>query len=282
MRDLPVLYHVVPALRSAPKNVHKYFVLLLTFLAYTAYHLSRWYTSPPTDVFTFRHLSCSFQETDFYCEELSYLPDFLFISGNRFLLWRTLTSSWTARTQLWPPMMAPAHPGSVRQSIVHQSLLKNSSLSQIDGKSPEKAKTYLGMLDTTYLFSYAFFMFFSGFVAERMNLRYFLSLGMIFRFQEILQFGWTIEIFMKCNLPSGISTWLFGFSYVAGIHSLWYLLIVQVFLASWCWSHLSHFPQTMCFMVPEKNWQYTYFEVESSLGEMCFQLVYFCKCDKTI
>ena len=98
-------------------------------------------------------------------------------------------SSWTARTQLWPPMMAPALPGSVRQSIVHQSLLKNSSLSQIDGKSPEKAKTYLGMLDTTYLFSYAFFMFFSGFVAERMNLRYFLSLGMIFRFQEILQFG---------------------------------------------------------------------------------------------
>ena len=74
MRDLPVLYHVVPALRSAPKNVHKYFVLLLTFLAYTAYHLSRWYTSPPTDVFTFRHLSCSFQETDFYCEELSRLP----------------------------------------------------------------------------------------------------------------------------------------------------------------------------------------------------------------
>ena len=28
--------------------------------------------------------------------------------------------------------------------------------------------------------------------------------------------------------PSGISTWLFGFSYVVGIHSLWYLLIVQV------------------------------------------------------
>ena len=27
---------------------------------------------------------------------------------------------------------------------------------------------------------------------------------------------------------SGISTWLFGFSYVVGIHSLWYLLFVQV------------------------------------------------------
>ena len=41
MPDLPVLYHVVPALRTAPKNFHKYLVLLLTFLAYTSYHLSR-------------------------------------------------------------------------------------------------------------------------------------------------------------------------------------------------------------------------------------------------
>merc|ERR1719430_690990 len=82
-----------------------------------------------------------------------------------------------------------------------------SWITQIDGESPESAKTYLGMLDTTYLFSYAFFMFFSGLGAERMNLRYFLSLGMIF---------------------SGISTWLFGFSYVVGIHSLWYLLFVQI------------------------------------------------------
>jgi len=151
MRDLPVLYHVVPALRSAPKNVHKYFVLLLTFLAYTAYHLSR----KPISIVKNSHVFLD-------CEN------------------STLAT----------------HDGTC-----------TSWISQIDGKSPEKAKTYLGMLDTTYLFSYAFFMFFSGFVAERMNLRYFLSLGMIF---------------------SGISTWLFGFSYVAGIHSLWYLLIVQV------------------------------------------------------
>merc|ERR1719189_2712463 len=40
-----------------------------------------------------------------------------------------------------------------------------------------------------------------------MDLRYFLSLGMIL---------------------SGVSTWLFGFSYTVGIHSLWYLLAVQV------------------------------------------------------
>jgi len=151
MPDLPVLYHVVPALRTAPKNFHKYLVLLLTFLAYTSYHLSR----KPISIVKNSHAFLD-------CEN------------------KTLASHNNTCT---------------------------SWITQIDGESPESAKTYLGMLDTTYLFSYAFFMFFSGFVAERMNLRYFLSLGMIF---------------------SGISTWLFGFSYVVGIHSLWYLLIVQI------------------------------------------------------
>jgi len=84
-----------------------------------------------------------------------------------------------------------------------------SWITQIDGRTEQEAKTYLGLLDTSYLFSYAFFMFGSGFVAERMDLRYFLSLGMIF---------------------SGIFTFLFGFAYNAGIHSLWYLLAIQVVL----------------------------------------------------
>lgn len=84
-----------------------------------------------------------------------------------------------------------------------------SWISQIDGKTEPEAKTYLGLLDTSYLFSYAFFMFGSGIVAERVDLRYFLSLGMIL---------------------SGIFTFLFGFAYSAGIHSLWYLLGIQVAL----------------------------------------------------
>lgn len=56
----------------------------------------------------------------------------------------------------------------------------------------------LGFLDSCYLFSYAFFMFFSGFLAERCNLRYFLSLGMIL---------------------SGIATYLFGIAFYENIHS---------------------------------------------------------------
>jgi len=94
-------------------------------------------------------------------------------------------------------------------SVHNASTVCSSWITQIDGKTEQEAKTYLGLLDTSYLFSYAFFMFGSGFVAERMDLRYFLSLGMII---------------------SGIFTFLFGFAYNANIHSLWYLLAIQVSL----------------------------------------------------
>jgi OPA family glycerol-3-phosphate transporter-like MFS transporter 1/2 len=63
-------------------------------------------------------------------------------------------------------------------------------------------------MDSTYLFSYAFFMFFSGFVAERMNLRFFLSFGMML---------------------SGFFTYLFGIAYYYRIHSFWYFFVVQLF-----------------------------------------------------
>jgi len=83
----------------------------------------------------------------------------------------------------------------------------HSWISEIDGKHQDEAKTLLGLLDTTYLVSYAFFMFISGIVAERVNLRVFLSFGMV---------------------ASGLFTFLFGFAYFAGIHSIWYLLIIQI------------------------------------------------------
>jgi len=85
----------------------------------------------------------------------------------------------------------------------------SSWVTQIDGKGEQEAKTYLGLLDTAYLFSYAAAMFISGIVAERVDLRYFLSLGMIF---------------------SGVFTALFGFAHDFGIHSLWYLLAIQIIL----------------------------------------------------
>jgi len=47
----------------------------------------------------------------------------------------------------------------------------------------------------------------SGFVAERVNLRYFLALGMI---------------------TSGIFTYLFGLAKSYGIHYMWYFTLIQV------------------------------------------------------
>jgi len=85
----------------------------------------------------------------------------------------------------------------------------SSFISQIDGMDEQEAKTTLGLLDTSYLFSYAFFMFWSGFLAERMDLRYFLTLGMML---------------------SGLFTFLFGFAFYYNIHSLAYFIFIQVAL----------------------------------------------------
>ncbi|XP_043206038.1 glucose-6-phosphate exchanger SLC37A2-like isoform X1 [Amphibalanus amphitrite] len=71
----------------------------------------------------------------------------------------------------------------------------------------EDSNTLLGFLDSAYLCGYAFAMFFSGMLADRMDLRYFLSGGMAL---------------------SAVFTALFGLAYVWEIHSLAYFLIIQI------------------------------------------------------
>ncbi|KPI96323.1 Sugar phosphate exchanger 2 [Papilio xuthus] len=68
------------------------------------------------------------------------------------------------------------------------------------------ANTLLGALDSAFLFSYAGAMFISGMVAERVDLRYFLSLGM---------------------LVSAIFCYLFGLGKTLSIHSISFYLLVQ-------------------------------------------------------
>lgn len=70
----------------------------------------------------------------------------------------------------------------------------------------------LGTLDTAFLLTYGLTMFVSGFVAERVSLRYFLTLGM---------------------LLSAVFTYMFGIAKTLDIHSLWYFVIVQA-LAGMC------------------------------------------------
>lgn len=70
----------------------------------------------------------------------------------------------------------------------------------------DDAPALLGFLDSSFLFSYAIAMFFAGFIAERVSLRYFLSLGM---------------------LLSGLFCYAFGYAKVRDIHSMLYFMIIQ-------------------------------------------------------
>ncbi|KAH9422347.1 hypothetical protein DERP_003022 [Dermatophagoides pteronyssinus] len=69
------------------------------------------------------------------------------------------------------------------------------------------SETLLGLLDSAFLFAYAIGMFFSGFLAERCNLRYFLAFGMLF---------------------SGLLNYSIGLAYYYNIHSLSYFVLLQI------------------------------------------------------
>jgi OPA family glycerol-3-phosphate transporter-like MFS transporter 1/2 len=69
------------------------------------------------------------------------------------------------------------------------------------------ANSLLGLLDTCYLVTYAVCMFMAGYIAERSNLRYFLTISLIF---------------------CGILCFLFGIAYTFDIHVLYYYIIIQI------------------------------------------------------
>lgn len=110
-------------------------------------------------------------------------------------------------------------PISVVKTVLHRNCTQindnsrphNSSTwcdwAPFDGSDADAA-TLLGMLDSAFLIAYAIAMFISGFIAERVDLRYFLALGMIF---------------------SGVSSYLFGIARAYDIHSLGYFVLVQIF-----------------------------------------------------
>lgn len=140
---------------SSPKNkrnFHKALVLLLTFIAYAAFHMGR-------------------------------------------------------------------RPLSVVKNVLNHSCIKPSNKTTTTGLKFNKpcdwapfdddatANHLLAYLDTAFLLSYAIFMFISGFVAERMDLRYFVSLG---------------------SFLSGVGLIAFGLAYPMQIHSMTYFVIVQI------------------------------------------------------
>lgn len=70
----------------------------------------------------------------------------------------------------------------------------------------DNAPTLLSTVDSSFLWAYAFGMFLSGVVAERVDLRLFLSLGMVL---------------------SGTFCAMFGLGYIFKIHNLWFYILAQ-------------------------------------------------------
>uniref|UniRef100_U5EYR0 Sugar phosphate exchanger 3 n=1 Tax=Corethrella appendiculata TaxID=1370023 RepID=U5EYR0_9DIPT len=129
-------------------------VLLLTYLAYMCYHMTR---KPISVVKSILHRNCSAVELPKDFPHNDQIAD---------------DSNWCD----YPPF---------------------------DG---DDASALLGTLDSSFLFAYAIAMFVSGFVAERVSLRYFLTFGMLF---------------------SGIFCYLFGLGKTYNIHSFAYFAFVQ-------------------------------------------------------
>ncbi|XP_017460521.1 PREDICTED: glucose-6-phosphate exchanger SLC37A2 isoform X2 [Rhagoletis zephyria] len=102
-------------------------------------------------------------------------------------------------------------PISVVKSVLHENCTNPNNTTDNDCGYPPfdvpDASTLFGTLDSAFLVTYAISMFVSGIVAERVSLRYYLSLGMLF---------------------SGLFTLLFGAAKSWNIHSMWYFVIVQI------------------------------------------------------
>jgi len=147
-------------------QLYRIFILVVTFLSYVCYHMSR----KPISVVKPELLKCP-NETAVEAFKASQLVAF--------------TSGIIPSTS---------------------DLNCTSFIREMNNTDSNTAHDYLGFLDTSFLASYAIFMFVSGFVAERVNLRYFLAIGMIL---------------------SGLFTFLFGLGRYMGVHTIWYYLAMQ-------------------------------------------------------
>lgn len=144
-----------PKLAVNKEVAYRTSILLLTYLSYTAFHITR---KPISVVKNVLHRNCS-----------EVTPDGSLSAGQM-----ASDPHWCE----WAPFDSP------------------------------NSKALFGILDSSFLFVYAFAMFFAGFVAERVRLRYFLTIGMIL---------------------TGIFCYLFGFARTINMHQLWYFIVVQVF-----------------------------------------------------
>lgn len=151
---------------SAKRTFHKALVLCVTFIAYTCFHMGR---RPLSIVKNVLNRNCSGVHGITLFDEIEDVTFIEYESPS----YSTNDTTWCD----WPPFNNDA-----------------------------TANQLLALLDSAFLFSYAFFMFFSGFLADRCNLRYFLAGG---------------------SIMSGFLLYAFGLSFYLNIHSMYYFIIIQ-------------------------------------------------------
>ncbi|XP_026821811.1 glucose-6-phosphate exchanger SLC37A2 isoform X4 [Rhopalosiphum maidis] len=113
---------------------------------------------------------------------------------------------------------ASRKPISVVKIVLYQNCSEVTTSPPINNTDPdwcnwapfnvENHSALFGTLDSAFLFAYAIAMFFSGIIAERVNIRIFLTIGM---------------------LLSGTACSMFGLAHYYNIHSMWYFIGVQIF-----------------------------------------------------
>lgn len=151
---------------SAKRTFHKALVLCITFIAYTCFHMGR---RPLSIVKNVLNRNCSGVHQVALFDQIEDVTYFEYESISSF----NDDPTWCD----WAPFNNDA-----------------------------TANQLLALLDSAFLFSYAFFMFFSGFLADRCNLRYYLSAGMV------------------C---SGLLLYAFGLAFYLNIHSMTYFVVIQ-------------------------------------------------------
>lgn len=95
----------------------------------------------------------------------------------------------------------------VKPELECHKTTNNSCERWVPFEDTDKNKYLFGLLDSTFLVSYALAIFVSGYLAEQTNLRIYLSIGMVL---------------------TGVSTCLTGLAYYLNIHSLSFFVLFQI------------------------------------------------------
>lgn len=172
----------------AKRNYHKALVLILTYIAYTAFHMGR---RPLSIVKNVLNRNCSALSDHIHQAEVSEPSYNAPFEISVFSVQNTTFTSSSSTTS--------------SPQITDQTTDNSCNWAPFDDDTT--ANQLLAILDSSFLLAYALLMFVSGIVAERMNLRYFISAG---------------------SILSGIGLIAFGFAYSLNIHSMTYFIIVQI------------------------------------------------------